>query len=282
VSLVTADPSAPWPFWAPLGEDEIGHVLGLAAVSRDERFLDLGCGDGRVLEAALRAGAIATGLEAQPDLARAAQQRLAPWGDRARVLEQDFHTAELDADVVFAFLSPSVLQRLSLKLERLAPGTRIVTAWFPIPDWNLVSRRGHCHLYRVPPQHVSPSLSSMGSWASPGILCFLPSRGRFLVTAEFHQPPGPVQVEVSPRIAEVAELKVGADTVSSPAAVAVDLVFDARLPGTLVSGTLASPAAGTCQLFCLYRPDSWGYWPLDAAMCRRVQSHFDIDPSGQG
>ena len=282
MSFVAGDPLVPWPFWAPLGQYEIGHVLELAAVSRNERFLDLGCGDGRVLEAALRAGAVATGIEATAELARVAQRRLAPWGDRARIVEQDFHTAELEADVVFAFLSPSVLQRLSLKLEQLAPGTRIVTAWFSMPNWNAVGRRGNCFLYQVPPARTSPPRASAGAWASPGILCFLPSQGRFLVTAELHQRPGPVHVQASASIAEIAELRVGADAVTSLASVAVDLVFASRPPGTLVSGTLSSTVAGECQLFCLYRPDSWGYWPLDAAMCGRVRSQFESAPAGGG
>jgi SAM-dependent methyltransferase len=270
----SAAPSAPWPFWAPLGEEEIGHVLDLAALSRNERFLDLGCGDGRVLEAALKAGAIVTGIEIQPDLARAAERRMRPWGDRVRICQKSFHTAEIEADVVFAFLSPAVLQRLSPRLAQLAPGTRIVTAWFPIPNWETVLRRGNCILYRVPPDRIS--LGTAGSsWASPGILCFLPPRGHFLVTAEFHQRPGPVHVEASSSIAELAEIKTGADAVDSPARIAVDLVFDGRPPGTMVSGTLAAPAAGECQLFCLYHPDSNGYWPLDAAMCARVLSQFD-------
>ena len=270
-----ATPSVAWPFWAPLGDDEIGQVLALAALGRNERFLDLGCGDGRVLEAALRAGATATGIEVQAELARAAERRLAPWGDRARILEQNFHTADLEADVVFAFLSPAVLQRLSPKLARLAPGTRIVTAWFPVPGWKVVLRRGNCHLYRVPPDRTAPPIAAEGSWASPGILCFLPPRGEFLVTAELHQPPGPVHVEASPSIAEMARLRIGADAVDSPASVAVDVVFDPRPPGTIVSGTLSAPAAGECRLFCLYHPNSSGYWPLDAAMCSRVLVQFD-------
>jgi SAM-dependent methyltransferase len=270
----SATPLDPWPFWAPLREDEIGQVLTLAALGRNERFLDLGCGDGRVLEAALRAGAIATGIEIRAELVRAAKRRLTPWGDRVRILEQSFHTAELEADVVFAYLSPSVLQRLSPKLVQLAPGTRIVTAWFPIPDWKIVRRRGNCHLFRVPPEHTSPPLASGGSWASPGILCFLPTRGEFLVTAELYQPPGPVHVQVSPSIAELAELRIGADAVDSPARVAVDVVFNPRPPGTIVSGTLSAPAAGECRLFCLYHPNSIGYWPLDTTMCSRVLSQF--------
>lgn len=271
----SATPSSPWPFWAPLREDEVGQALALAALGRDERFLDLGCGDGRVLEAALEAGAIVTGIEVQPELARAAQRRLQPWGDRVRILEQSFHTAELDADVVFAYLSPSVLQRLSPKLEQLPMRTRIVTAWFPVPDWKIALRRGNCHLYRIPPEHTSHPLAGGGSWASPGILCFLPPQGKFLVTAELNQPPGPVHVEASPSIAELAELRIGADALDSPARVAVDVVFDGRPPGTIVSGTLSAPAAGECRLFCLYHPDTSGYWPLDAAMCSRVLTRFN-------
>jgi hypothetical protein len=270
-----AIPTVLWPFWAPLGQEEIGQALLLAAPGRDERFIDLGCGDGRVMEAALKAGAVVTGIELEAELVQAAERRLASWADRARILEQSFYTAELEADIVFAYLSPSVLQRLSPRLAQLAPGTRVVTAWFPIPDWKIVRRQGNCHLYRVPPERISPSLAGDGSWASPGILCFLPPRTKFLVTAELYLPPGPVRVERSPSIAGVSELRTGADAVALPTRVAVDLVFDPRPPGTLVCGTLSAQSAGECRLFCLYQPDCNGYWPLDAEMCSRVQSQFD-------
>jgi len=271
--------SAPWPPWAPLGEEEIAQVLTLANLGRDERFVDLGCGDGRVLDAALEAGALATGIEVRGELARAAQRRLARWGARARVLQQSFHTAELDADVVFVYLSPAALQRLSGRLACLPSGTRIITAWFPLPDWEASLELGNCQLYRLPVEKHPPLASTVGSWASPAILCFLPPRGGFLVTATIRHPPGPVRVVASASVEELAELSLGADNVHSPTRVAVDLVFEPRSLGTKLSGTLSSPIAGECQLLCLYHSDGWGYWPVDAALIRRVLTRLDFAAS---
>jgi SAM-dependent methyltransferase len=274
VSLPRHPQSAQWPFWAPLGDEEIADVLALAEVHSDDHFLDLGCGDGRVVEAALRAGAFATGIEVHAELAQAAQRRLAPWGSRARVLHQDFNTAELDADVVFAYLSPAILQRLSNRLSQLPAGIRVVTAWFPVPGWKPVRRHGNCHLYRLPPDPAPTPLDSVGSWESPGVLCFLPPRGKYLVTAALDHPAGPVRVQASTSIEGLTELRLGADVLDSPARIAVDVFFDPRPPGTTVSGTLSSPAAGECWLLGLYHPDSWGHWPLDATMFRRVLAQF--------
>lgn len=263
-----------WPFWAPSGAEEIEQALDLAELQPEEHFLDLGCGDGRVMEAALKAGAVVTGLEVDPVIARSARRRLAAWGDRAHVYEQTFFESRLEADVVFAYLSPSVLQRLAPQLARLAAGTRLVTEWFAVPQWIPAATRGNCWLYRLPADHRPGPVDGDASWTSAGILCALSCRGDFLVTAELDHPPGEVRVVTHGGIRELVTIRTGTDAVESGARVAVDIVFAARPQGTIVTGTLSAQQVGECELFGYYHPDSRGYWPLDATLCDRVRSRF--------
>ncbi|HEX2829012.1 MAG TPA: class I SAM-dependent methyltransferase [Burkholderiales bacterium] len=100
------------------------------------RFLDLGCGDARVIArlAASRAGSRFDGVE----------QALVPWlmarvrcrmaqGDCA-VVRGDLWAADLSQyDVVYAYLSPAVMPRLWEKAQReMRPGTKLVSA-FAVP-----------------------------------------------------------------------------------------------------------------------------------------------------
>ena len=57
-------------------ESLIGPLLELTRVDADQHFIDLGCGDGRlVVEAAVRFGCRATGVENDPDLVQRARER---------------------------------------------------------------------------------------------------------------------------------------------------------------------------------------------------------------
>lgn len=276
-TAVTSDdhhPEQPWPFWAGLGDAAIDDALTLAQIGGGQSFVDLGCGDGRVMEAALLRGATATGVELDPGLARGARRRLAPWGDRARVIERSFFGGAFAADVVFAYLSPAVLQRLAPQLAAMPAGTRVVTASFPIPGWVPTEQAGAAWLYRLPAQPRSPRVIPQASWRSQGILCALPTRGEYLVTAEVDHPPGPITVSVQGAVGDYVRLRTGAEAVGRGGGrVAVDAVFAARPAGTVMTGALVA-GAGTCELLCYHHPEAWGYWPLDAGLCEQVWARF--------
>ncbi len=74
----------------PAQEAKLRHILTKLDVQPGERFLDIGCGWGSLVERAARDGASATGCtlsHAQYELAR---ERLAELGERAMVLEVDY------------------------------------------------------------------------------------------------------------------------------------------------------------------------------------------------
>jgi precorrin-6B methylase 2 len=117
-------------------------MLEIAALSSDDVLADLGCGDGRIVEEALKAFGVkkAICVEIREDLARAAAKRLAPYGERAVVINGDLMAADLaGVTVVTLFLLTSVNKKLRPHLEaQLAPGARVVSHEFPIPGWQPV------------------------------------------------------------------------------------------------------------------------------------------------
>lgn len=120
----------------------IAPILSEIGLSPDDVLVDLGCGDGRIVEAAAELGAKAIGYEIDTALANEARSRVARFGDRARIVAGPAETADLSsATVVFLFVPSHLAARLMPMLRRaLRPGARIVAHeqirlhWAEAPD----------------------------------------------------------------------------------------------------------------------------------------------------
>lgn len=134
-------------FWGTAGGDvplflsSRGVLMALIEIADDERarrFVDLGAGVGSV---------VVPLAKHFPLLAVEAWERAPlPWvltawrgrgQDNLRVHRRSFWESDLaDYDVVFAFLSPAVMQALGDKVRReMRPGTLFVSSSFPVPGW---------------------------------------------------------------------------------------------------------------------------------------------------
>jgi SAM-dependent methyltransferase len=114
-------------------QDVVERMLDLAEVRAGEMVYDLGCGDGRIVIAAARRGARGVGFEIDPQLVEKARAAVDQAGvrDRVAIRRADIFTLDLrDADVVTLFLLPTINVRLIPQLERLKPGSRIVSHEF--------------------------------------------------------------------------------------------------------------------------------------------------------
>jgi SAM-dependent methyltransferase len=126
--------------YEPTAHDVVQIMLRLANVKPGEVVYDLGCGDGRVVIAAVRQ-AQARGVCVDIDPRRIAESRRnareAGIGDRIHFRNEDLYETEIgDADVVMLFLYPDVNLKLRPKLLReLRPGTRVVSHWHDMGDW---------------------------------------------------------------------------------------------------------------------------------------------------
>jgi SAM-dependent methyltransferase len=116
----------------------IRSFLDAVPMKPGDRFVDLGCGDGRVLRAASRRYSVrAIGYEVNP-LAYGTARLLSLGMSGVRVRWGNFWEKDLaDADVVFCYLFPDVMKRLSTKLrQELGPGTRVISCNFSLPGWH--------------------------------------------------------------------------------------------------------------------------------------------------
>lgn len=139
----------------------VDRMLEMANIKPGETLIDLGCGDGRILIAAVeRYKAKAIGVEISPKLVEQASTRIQREGltDQARVVQGDLLRADLTgADIVTIYLESSLNQQLRPRLEKfLKPGARVVSHDYPVPGWKplKVDRSDGRHLvylYEMPP-----------------------------------------------------------------------------------------------------------------------------------
>ena len=132
-------PSHSAPF-VPSPPAVIDRMLMLAQVSTGDVLYDLGCGDGRVLIAAVKqVGASGVGFEIDAALVALARSAVASAGfsEKVKIIEGDATTADLtDATAITLFLNPETNERLRPKLERECPsGCRLVSHWWPVNSW---------------------------------------------------------------------------------------------------------------------------------------------------
>ena len=127
--------------YVPTPHDVAPHLLKLAALRPGEVLVDLGCGDGRLLHAAVhRFGAArATGFELDPALAQQARELGGEDGRievfRADALSSTAADALSGADVVALYLSDrGNASLLPVLRERLRPSARVVSYVWEMPE----------------------------------------------------------------------------------------------------------------------------------------------------
>ena len=120
--------------FVPTPQNVVDKMLELAQVKKDDLLYDLGCGDGRiVVTAAKRYGCRAVGYDIDPERVKESLQNVQKNNvDHLVSIEQkDIFTLDLsEANVITLYLLPSLNVKLFPQLEKLRPGSRIVSHEF--------------------------------------------------------------------------------------------------------------------------------------------------------
>lgn len=126
--------------YVPTPEPVVKAMLELAAPKKDEKLVDLGCGDGRIVVTAARDyGVRGVGIDLNPVRIQESNANAQKAGvqDRVQFIEGDLFKYDFkDADVLTMYLLPSVNMKLRpVILDQLRPGTRVVSHAFDMEDW---------------------------------------------------------------------------------------------------------------------------------------------------
>jgi uncharacterized protein (TIGR03000 family) len=122
--------------YVPTRPEVVDKMLQLGEVKKDDVVYDLGCGDGRiVVTAAKKYGCKAVGFDIDPDRIKEARENVRKngVGDLVTIKQEDIFKQDLSkASVVTLYLLPHLNVQLIPQLEKLKPGSRIVSHDFPM------------------------------------------------------------------------------------------------------------------------------------------------------
>jgi len=116
--------------YVPTPRDVVAKMLEMADVKKTDVVYDLGCGDGRIVVAAARKGCKAFGFDIDPQRIKEARANVKKnkVEKLATIEQKDIFTLDLSkANVVTLYLLPSLNVKLIPQLEKLKPGSRIVS-----------------------------------------------------------------------------------------------------------------------------------------------------------
>jgi hypothetical protein len=117
--------------YVPTPQEVVDKMLEMAKVTKDALVYDLGCGDGRfVVTAARKYGCKAVGYDISPRRVRESLENVKKNGleHLVQIEQKDIFTLDLSkADVITLFLLPSLNVKLIPQLDKLKPGSRIVS-----------------------------------------------------------------------------------------------------------------------------------------------------------
>lgn len=122
--------------YLPTLRPQIQTALDLLDLKPGQTLIELGSGDGRVVDAAAQRGWRVVGYEINPILYLISSIRCRRYGKSVKLHCKDMWNADLSsADGVFVFGVDHIMSRLNDKLAReLRPGTRVVSFALELPN----------------------------------------------------------------------------------------------------------------------------------------------------
>jgi hypothetical protein len=154
--------------YVPTPQSVVDKMLDIAKVTGEDYLIDLGSGDGRIpIAAAKRFGTKGMGVEIDPVRVQEAKTNAvnARVADKVEFRKQDLFETDLSqATVLTMYLLPRVnLQLRPRILNKLKPGTRVVSHSFDMGDWKpdqkIIVDGRPIYLWIVPERGKYPTVS---------------------------------------------------------------------------------------------------------------------------
>lgn len=138
--------------YAPIGELKTEAMMELLHIKKGERAVDIGAGDGRLVIALAKKGAVAHGYEINPILVGIARKKIKEAGLTGKAFMHlgDFWSLDLSKfDVITIYLSGHIMKQLEKKLTKeVKPGARVAVNYFKLPSWKPIKQKNTIYLYK--------------------------------------------------------------------------------------------------------------------------------------
>ena len=153
----TETPKRPDVVFVPTPQEAVEKMLEAAEIKKGDLLYDLGCGDGRfVVTAAKKYGVKAIGVDIDPKRIEESKENVRTNGvaDLVTIKQGDIFQEDISsANVVTLYLLPSLNVKLIPQLEKLKPGSRIVSYQFDMAG--------------VKPKEVIKNSYTIYKWVTP-------------------------------------------------------------------------------------------------------------------
>jgi tRNA A58 N-methylase Trm61 len=153
----TETPRRPDVVFVPTPQEAVDKMLEAAEIKKGDLLYDLGCGDGRiVVTAAKKYGIKAIGVDIDPKRVEESREnvRTNGVGELVTIKQGDIFQEDLSsANVVTLYLLPSLNVKLIPQLEKLKPGSRVVSYQFDMAG--------------VKPKEVIKNSYTIYKWVTP-------------------------------------------------------------------------------------------------------------------
>lgn len=133
------------------GKNPIRRIIALAEIKPGQKAADLGSGDGRIVIAMARAGAIAHGYEINPLLVWWSRRKIVREGlsGKAFIHQKSFWNEDFSSfDLISIYGIGYIMKDLEEKLRRELPqGAKVAANAFEFPNWQYAKRDNGIFLY---------------------------------------------------------------------------------------------------------------------------------------
>lgn len=135
----------------PILKYGLDKMIEFADIKPGQKAVDLGSGDGRIMIALAKAGAIVHGYEVNPLLVLWTRRKIKKEGLEGKAFAhlKSFWNEDLSSyDVVTLFGVRKIMARLEEKLDKeLKPGAKIISFGFSFPGWQYLKKEQATFLY---------------------------------------------------------------------------------------------------------------------------------------
>ena len=214
--------------WVPTSDAMVSQMLGMAKVTPQDYVMDLGSGDGRTVITAAKRGAVAVGIEYNPDMVNLSRRNAEKEGVAGKATFQQADLVETvlsRATVITMFLLPSINLRLRPTILNLRPGTRIVSNTFTMEEWEADEsfRVEDCTSWCTALLWIVPAKVE-GDWRLP--------QGQLTLTQNFQMLSG--SLTLNNASTTIADAKMNGDQISFKSG---NVTYTGRVNGKTMTGT---------------------------------------------
>ncbi len=135
----------------PSARKRVKKMIELANLKKGDAVVDLGSGDGRIVEEAAKVpGVIAHGVEINPFLSLFTKLKFKSKRN-IKIMNKSMWNVDLTGySVIFLFCLPKEMKKFEKKLKNeLKPGTLIISNIFTFTNWKPIKKEDSVYVYKV-------------------------------------------------------------------------------------------------------------------------------------